>query len=234
ILVDHEKPDVDRHSIALRKELLMTLTLVPEPIEEYVAEHTETPAAIFEKLRQETYSKMSLPQMQVGRIEGTFLKLLVRLSRAKRVLEIGMFTGYSALMMADGLPDDGELITCDVDPKAEAMAKRYFGQSLHGKKIHIRMGPALETIKTLKGPIDMVFIDADKENYPKYYDAVLPLLRKGGLLVADNVLWSGRVLDPKEETDRAIVEFNDKVAKDARVDKVLLTVRDGMMLAIKK
>jgi len=212
----------------------MTLTLVPEPIEEYAAEHTEAPAPIFEKLREETYSKMSLPQMQVGRNEGTFLKLLVRLSRAKRVLEIGMFTGYSGLMMAEGLPDDGELITCDVDPKAEAMAKRYFAQSPHGKKIHIRMGPALETIKTLKGPIDMVFIDADKENYPKYYDGVLPLLRKGGLLVADNVLWSGRVLDPKEETDRAIVEFNDKVAKDARVEKVLLSVRDGMMLAVKK
>ena len=124
----------------------MTLTLVPEPIEEYAAEHTEAPAAIFEKLRHETYSKMSLPQMQVGRIEGTFLKLLVRLSRAKRVLEIGMFTGYSGLMMAEGLPDDGELITCDVDPKAEAMAKRYFAQSPLGKKIHIRMGPALETM----------------------------------------------------------------------------------------
>jgi len=212
----------------------MTLTLVPESIEEYAAKHTDLPSAIFEKLREETYSKMSLPQMQVGRIEGTFLKLLVRLSKAKRVLEIGMFTGYSGLMMAEGLPDDGELITCDVDPKAEAMAKRYFAQSPHGKKIHIRMGPALETIKKLKGPIDMVFIDADKENYPKYYDAVLPLLRKGGLLVADNVLWSGRVLDPKEETDRAIVEFNDKVAKDTRVEKVLLTVRDGMMLAVKK
>ncbi len=212
----------------------MTLTLVPEPIEEYAAQHTEAPAPIFEKLRQETYSKMSLPQMQVGRIEGTFLKLLVRISTAKRVLEIGMFTGYSGLMMAEGLPDDGELITCDVDPKAEAMATRYFAQSPYGKKIQIRMGPALETIKALKGPIDMVFIDADKENYPKYYEAVLPLLRKGGLLVADNVLWSGRVLDPKEETDRAIVEFNDKVAKDTRVEKVLLTVRDGMMLAVKK
>ncbi len=212
----------------------MTLTLVPEPIEEYAAEHTDPPGPILEKLREETYAKMSLPQMQVGRIEGTFLKLLVRLSRAKRVLEIGMFTGYSGLMMAEGLPDDGELVTCDVDPKAEAMATRYFAQSPHGKKIQIRMGPALETIKALKGPIDMVFIDADKENYPKYYEAVLPLLRKGGLLVADNVLWSGRVLDPKEATDRAIAEFNDKVAKDTRVEKVLLTVRDGMMLAVKK
>jgi caffeoyl-CoA O-methyltransferase len=212
----------------------MTLTLVPEAIEEYAASHTELPPPLFEKLREETYAKMSLPQMQVGRIEGTFLKLLVRIARAKRVLELGMFTGYSALMMAEGLPEDGELITCDIDPKAEAMAKRYFAQSPHGKKIRIRIGPALETIKTLKGPLDMVFIDADKENYPNYYDAVLPLLRQGGLLVADNVLWSGRVLDPKEETDRAIVALNDKVAKDKRVEKVLLTVRDGMMLVVKK
>ncbi len=212
----------------------MPLTLVPEPIEEYAAIHTEPPPPIFEKLREETYAKMSSPQMQVGRIEGTFLKLLVRISRAKRVLEIGMFTGYSGLMMAEGLPDDGELITCDVDPKAEAMAKRYFAQSPHGKKIQVRIAPALETIKTLKGPIDMVFIDADKENYSNYYDAVLPLLRQGGLLVADNVLWSGKVLDPKEPTDRAIVAFNDKVARDTRVEKVLLTVRDGMMLVVKK
>src|SRR5262252_7712337 len=211
----------------------MTLTLVSEPVDKYAEEHTEAVAALFDELRDETYRTMDIPQMQVGRIEGTFLRMLVRLVRARRVLELGMFTGYSALMMAEGLPDDGELITCDVDPKAEAMAKRYSAQSPHGKKIHIRVGPALETIKTLKGPIDMVFIDADKENYPKYYDAVLPLLRKGGLLVADNVLWSGRVLDPKEETDRAIVEFNDKVAKDSRVEKVLLTVRDGMMLAVK-
>src|SRR5215831_13605274 len=161
----------------LRKELLMTLTLVPEPIEEYAAEHTEAPAAIFEKLREETYSKMSRPQMQVGRIEGTFLKLLGRLSKAKRVLEIGMFTGYSGLMMAEGLPDDGELITCDVDPKAEAVARRYFAQSPHGRKIQIRIGPALETIRTLSGPLDLVFIDADKINYSSYFDAVLPLLR---------------------------------------------------------
>ncbi len=212
----------------------MTLTLVPEQIEAYAEAHTETPLPIFDALREETYAKMNQPQMQVGRIEGSFLRLLVRVSQAKRILEIGMFTGYSALMMAEGLPDDGELITCDVDSKAEAMAKRYFAQSPHGKKIKVRMGPALETIKTLKGPLDMVFIDADKENYSRYYDAVIPLLRKGGLLVADNVLWSGRVLRPEQESDRAIVAFNDKVTKDSRVEKVLLTVRDGMMLAVKK
>src|SRR5713101_2363065 len=147
----------------------MALTLVPEAIEEYASAHTEPASPLFEQLRNETYAKMEMPQMQVGPIEGTFLRLLVRLARAKRVLEIGMFTGYSTLMMAEGLPEDGELITCDVDPKAQKIAERYFGKSPHGRKITIRMGPALETIRTLKGPLDMVFIDADKENYSGYY-----------------------------------------------------------------
>lgn len=212
----------------------MTLTLVPEPIEQYAAEHTEPLDPLLDELREETYAKTSAPQMQVGRIEGSFLRLLVRLCRARRVLELGMFTGYSALMMAEGLPDDGELVTCDVDPKAEQIARRYFARSPHGRKIQVRMGPALETIRTLKAPIDFVFIDADKENYSSYFDAVLPLLPPGGLIVADNTLWSGRVLDPRAETDRAIAAFNDKVAADARVEKVQLTVRDGMTLIRKR
>lgn len=212
----------------------MTLTLVPEAIENYAADHSEPLAQLFNDLREETYAKTSAPQMQVGRIEGNFLKLLVKLSRARRVLELGMFTGYSALMMAEGLPDDGELITCDIDPKAEEIARRYFERSPHGRKIQIRIGPGLETIKTLKAPIDFVFIDADKENYSNYFDAVLPLLPSGGLIVADNTLWSGRVLEPKTESDKAIVAFNARVAGDARVEKVLLTVRDGMMLIRKK
>jgi caffeoyl-CoA O-methyltransferase len=212
----------------------MALTLVPEAIEEYASAHTEPASSLFEQLRNETYAKMEMPQMQVGPIEGTFLRLLVRLARAKRVLEIGMFTGYSTLMMAEGLPEDGELITCEINPKAEEVARRYFAKSPHGKKIKIRMGPALQTIESLTGPLDMVFIDADKENYPRYYDAVLPLLRAGGLIVADNVLWSGRVLKPKDQTDRAIVAFNEKVAKDTRVEKVMLTVRDGITLALKR
>ena len=212
----------------------MALTLVPEAIEEYASAHTEPASPLFEQLRNETYAKMEMPQMQVGPIEGTFLRLVVRLARAKRVLEIGMFTGYSTLMMAEGLPEDGELITCEINPKAEEVARRYFAKSPHGKKIKIRMGPALQTIESLTGPLDMVFIDADKENYPRYYDAVLPLLRAGGLIVADNVLWSGRVLKPKDQTDRAIVAFNEKVVKDTRVEKVMLTVRDGITLALKR
>jgi caffeoyl-CoA O-methyltransferase len=212
----------------------MTLTLVPTDIEKYAQEHTEVPGPLFEELRQTTWERMLAPQMQVGRLEGTFLRMLVRMTGARRVLEIGTFTGYSALMMAEGLPDDGELLTCDVDPKAEALARDFFARSPHGRKITLRMGPALETLKTLQGPFDLAFIDADKTNYSAYYDAVLPLLRTGGLLVADNTLWSGRVLNPQSPDDHAIVAFNDKVAADPRVEKVLLTVRDGMMLALKR
>src|SRR5262249_45086675 len=155
----------------------MALTLVPEAIEDYATAHSEAVSPLFERLREETYADMDLPQMQVGPLEGDFLRLLVRLARAHRILEIGMFTGYSALMMAEGLPDDGELITCELNPKAEAMARRYFAQSPHGKKIKIRMGPALQTLKKLTGPFDFVFIDADKENYLRYYEEVLPMLR---------------------------------------------------------
>jgi caffeoyl-CoA O-methyltransferase len=210
------------------------MDLVPEPIERYAAAITDPPGALYEELRAVTYEKMHVPQMQVGPIEGAFLKMLVQLVGARRVLEIGMFTGYSGLKMAEGLPEGGELITCDIDPEAEAVARQFHARSPHGKKISVRMGPALDTIASLKGPLDLVFIDADKERYSAYYDAVLPLLRPGGLIVADNTLWSGRVLEPKEETDRAIVAFNAKVSSDPRVEKVLLTVRDGMLLARKK
>jgi caffeoyl-CoA O-methyltransferase len=189
---------------------------------------------LFEALREETYASVQSPGMQVGRLEGSFLRLLVRLARARRVLELGTFTGYSALAMAEGLPEDGELITCDVDSGAVAVAQRYWARSPHGHKIHPRLGPALETLQGLEGPFDLVFIDADKGNYLAYYEAVLPLVRQGGLIVADNTLWHGRVLKPTEPSDRAIVAFNDAVARDTRVEKVLLTVRDGMMLAYKR
>jgi predicted O-methyltransferase YrrM len=212
----------------------MTLTLVSEPVDKYAEEHTEKVAPLYDELRDETYRAMDIPQMQVGRIEGTFLRMLVRLVRAKRVLELGMFTGYSALMMAEGLPDDGELVTCDIDPKAEAIARKYFAKSPHGKKIHIAMGPALDTIQKLKAPIDLVFIDADKVNYANYFDAVLPLMPSNGLIVADNTLWSGSVLNPHDDSGKALAAFNDKVSRDERVEKVLLTVRDGMMLIRKK
>ena len=212
----------------------MESEFIRDDVEQFAYNHTTAESEIFRRLRDETYKEMQYPEMQVGRLEGQFLKMLVHLTGARRVLEIGMFTGYSGLMMAEGLPDDGRLITCDVNPKAQAMASRYFAESPHGQKIEIRMGPALDTIRTLSGPFDMVFIDADKSNYPNYYDAVMPLLRPGGLIAVDNVLWSGRVVNPEDDETRAIVAFNDKVQADPRVDNVCLTVRDGVMLIWKK
>ncbi len=207
---------------------------INQDVEKFAHDHTDPESDLFRRLREETIAEMQYPQMQVGRIEGRFLKMLVRLTGARRVLELGMFTGYSALMMAEGLPEDGRIITCDVDPKAEAIARRYFAESPHGRKIEIRMGPALETIAALTDPLDMVFIDADKTNYSNYYEACLPLLRPGGLIVADNVLWSGKVLNPEDESTRAIVAFDEQVQADPRVENVCLTVRDGMMLIWKR
>jgi caffeoyl-CoA O-methyltransferase len=153
------------------------------------------------------------------------------MTRAKRVLEIGTFTGYSALAMAEGLPEDGEVLTCDVDPKNTAIARQYWDRSPHGGKITLRLGPALKTIETVSGLVDLVFIDADKRNYVQYWDAVVPKLRHGGVVVADNVLWSGRALDPQSNDDHAIVAFNDHVLKDQRVEVVMLPLRDGVLLA---
>ena len=209
------------------------MDFINEVVERFAHDHTDPESDLFRRLQEETYATMQSPQMQVGRIEGRFLKMLVRLTGARRILEIGMFTGYSALMMAEGLPDDGRLITCDVNPKAEEVARRYFAESPHGHKIEIRMGPALETIATLKDPLDMVFIDADKTNYLNYYEACLPLLRPGGLIAADNVLWSGKVVQPEDDDTRAIVAFDERVQADTRVENVCLTVRDGIMLAWK-
>lgn len=211
----------------------MKAFLAPE-IEAYLFDHTRAPSPIFEEMRERTYAEVASPQMQVGRVEGALLRILVGAIGARRVLEIGTFTGFSGLSMAEALPDDGELVTCDIDPKATAIAREFFDRSPHGTKIRIALGPALDTLKTLSGPFDLVFLDADKERYPDYYEATLPLLRAGGLLVADNTLWSGEVLDPKTPSAKAIVAFNTRVATDPRVDNVLLPVRDGIMVARKR
>lgn len=209
--------------------------LTPPELEDYVHEHTSARPPLFDELREVTRAQTTAPQMQVGRVEGALLKLLVQLMGAKRVLELGTFTGYSALCMAEGLPDDGELITCDVDPTATAIAQGFFARSPHGTKITLRLGPAIDTLAAMPlAPIfDLAFIDADKERYVAYYEAIVPRLRQGGLIVADNTLWSGAVLAPETDSARAIVAFNERVAGDSRVENVLLSVRDGMMLARK-
>ncbi|MEE9263431.1 MAG: class I SAM-dependent methyltransferase, partial [Vicinamibacteria bacterium] len=195
---------------------------------------TRAQPELVDRLAQETQRSMKDPEMLTGRLEGGFLRLMVRAFQARRIVEIGMFTGYSALSMAEALPDDGKLITCEVNPEAEAIARRYFRESPHRDKIEIRMGPALQTLEKLEGPFDFVFIDADKENNPSYYELCLERLRPGGAMAVDNVLWSGRVLDPQDKETRAIATLNERVSKDDRVDHVLLTIRDGVMLVIKK
>ena len=161
--------------------------------------------------------------MLTGPIEGRFLELLVAGTGAKRVLEIGTFTGYSALSMAAAMPADGRIDTLDIEPKHAEVAQRYFDRSPDGGKITLHLGPALETIEQLDGEFDFVFIDADKENYDAYFEAVLPRLSEGGLIAIDNTLWSGRVLDPPDETTKLIAALNDKLAADDRVVVVQLT-----------
>ena len=211
------------------------LTLVPEPIERYAMAHTTPLPPLLEELIAVTEEQLGgQARMLSGQMEGTLLQTLVAALGARRVLEIGTFTGFSAQMMAAALPADGALITCDVDPKAIAIARTFFERSPHGHKITLREGPALETMRSLEPGFDLVFIDADKENYINYYEEALRLLSPNGLIAVDNVLWSGRVLDPKEESDRAIVAFNEHVAADDRVSQVVLTVRDGLMLVRKR
>jgi caffeoyl-CoA O-methyltransferase len=209
--------------------------IVEAEVETYAEGHTTPDGELFERLAEETRARTTAPQMMVGRIEGQFLAMLVAQQKAKRILEIGTFTGYSAISMASALPADGELITCDVDPETTAIARRYMDESGHGDKIETRLGPALDTLATLDGPFDIVFIDADKPNYRNYYEAALPLLADDGLLIADNVLWSGRVVEADgDESTRAIKEFNEHVRADDRVLSVMLTVRDGMTLVRKR
>jgi len=207
---------------------------VPAEIEEYAVSRTQAEPESLTALAEYTQAEMKWPQMLTGRLEGRLLKLLVQLVQPRLVVEVGTFTGYSALSMAEGLPDDGRIITCEIDKKARAVAQGAFDDSPFGHKIELRFGPALETIATIDDPIDFSFIDADKEHYPAYYEAILQRTRAGGVIVVDNVLWSGRVLEPDDEESQAIAELNDTIANDARVANVLLTVRDGVQMIVKK
>jgi len=206
--------------------------IVDPRVEEYAEAHSSPQGELFERLAAETREKTTVPQMMVGVLEGRFLGVLVRSLGARRVLELGTFTGYSSIAMALALPPGGRVITCDVNEETTDIAKRYAEEAGVFDRIDYRLGPALDTIAQLAGPFELVFIDADKENYVEYFEATLPLLADNGLMVVDNTLWSGRVADPEdsEETTRAIRALNDRVLEDPRVENVLLTVRDGMNL----
>ncbi len=192
------------------------------------------------RLREETH-KLANAQMQIAPDQGQFMQLLVQLLRAKKTLEVGVFTGYSALWVALGLPDDGRIIACDVSEEYTAVGRRYWKEAGVEGKIDLRLAPALETLDELitareQGTFDFAFIDADKTNYENYYERALQLLRAGGLVAIDNTIWSGRVADPNEQDEDtvAIRRLNEKLRHDERVTLVMLTVGDGLTLALKR
>jgi caffeoyl-CoA O-methyltransferase len=201
-------------------------------IEAYAADHTTPEPPWFATLAEETRNATRAPTMMVGTLEGRLLTALVAMLRPRSVLEIGTFTGYSALSMAEALPADGRIVTCDISEEHLAIARRQIAASPYAGVIEIRSGPALETIATLPGPFDLVFIDADKTSYSAYFEATLAKLAPDGVILVDNVLWSGRVLDPAvtDPDTEAIKAFNDQVLADDRVEVVMLTVRDGVSL----
>jgi caffeoyl-CoA O-methyltransferase len=206
--------------------------LLAADIEAYAEAHSMPESNLCRALREETQRCMESPQMIVGPLEGAFLKMMTELVQATSVLEIGMFTGYSALCFAEALPAEGTVLTCEIDEESAALARQYFARTPVGKKVEIRMGPALETMRHLKGPFDLIFIDADKINYVNYYRRSLELLSPQGVMLIDNVLWDGEVLKepPPDEKTATIQELNRVVAADPRVTAVLMPIRDGVLV----
>lgn len=209
--------------------------LEPE-LTEYAEAHTKEESPVLRELNRETNAKVLQPRMLSGHLQGRLLSMISNMIQPKQILEIGTYTGYSAICLAEGLQKDGMLHTVEVNEELAEMIQTYFAKADVADKIRLYLGDAAEIIPQINETFDLVFIDADKEGYSKYYDLAFKMLRKGGFIIADNVLWSGNVLqDPAlMDTDtRAIVEFNEKVQNDDRVENVLLPVRDGLMIVMK-
>ena len=209
--------------------------LFPEKLARYIFEHSVREARVLRELREATASNPHAG-MQIGADQGQFMALLVQAIGAKRCLEIGTFTGYSALAVALALPADGRVLCCDINAEWTALARRFWKKAGVEHKIELRLAPALETLAKLEGPFDFVFIDADKENYQNYYERSLALLRRGGLIAVDNTLWSGAVAEAKvrDTTTQALRSFNDKLHDDSRVALSMLPIGDGLTLALKR
>ncbi len=204
---------------------------VAKHAEEYAGDHTSPLSDILEEIESFTLTGTPYPSMLTGRTEGRFLQLIALLSGARRIVEVGTFTGYSALAMAEAIPTNGEIVTIEKNPDYAKIAQGYFNRSPSGSKIKIRMGEALDILKNLPDAwADLIFIDADKKNYIAYYAEAMRIVRSGGLILADNALWYGRIFDPKDEDSRAMAEFNEMVNADGRVEKLFLTIRDGIYL----
>lgn len=210
-----------------------------DALERYVHDHTEPEEALLRELDRETHLRVIAPRMLSGHVQGKLLKMLVRMARPRRVLEIGTFTGYSALSMAAGLDEGAELHTIEADDELEPLARSFFDRSPHGQKIRLHIGSALDVAPALGGTFDLVFIDGDKREYPEYYRMLMgdnggeALVGSGSLLIADNILWSGKVVQPVAHNDRhtqALVAFNRLIVEDPRVENVIVPLRDGLNL----
>ena len=200
-------------------------------IQKYSEDHTSPENELLKKINRHTHAKVMMPRMLSGHMQGRILSMISNMIQPSVVLEIGTYTGYSALCLAEGLKPDGKLITLDINEELENSVRTYFSASAFNNRIDYRIGPALEIIPSLTGDFDLVFIDADKESYARYYDLVINRVPLGGYILADNVLWSGKVLDEKADKDtKAIKEFNRKIQDDSRVENVLLPVRDGILV----
>jgi predicted O-methyltransferase YrrM len=213
------------------------LDFINNNIIQYSLQHSEKEDDVLAELQRETHLTFLSPRMLSGHLQGQFLTMLSKLLNSQNILEIGTYTGYSAICLAKGLNDKGKLITIDVNEETESIAKKYFIKSGLDSKIELIIGNALTIIPNLRLQFDLVFIDADKKNYAAYYDLVFDKVRPGGLIVADNVLWSGKILDGKTNKDAdtsALISFNTKVKNDPRVEKLLLPIRDGLFLIQKK
>ncbi|HEY5749186.1 MAG TPA: O-methyltransferase [Chryseolinea sp.] len=206
------------------------MEFIDENIQRYAEAHTTPENALLKRINRETHAQVLRPRMLSGHMQGRFLSMISHMIQPKRILEIGTYTGYSALCMAEGLHADGKIITLDINEELETRVRGYFKESGLNAKIDYRVGDARTIIPTLNETFDLVFIDADKENYARYFDLVFDKVRMGGFLLADNVLWSGKVLQGDVDKDtKAIIDFNAKIQNDPRVENALLPLRDGIL-----
>ncbi|MCH7514784.1 MAG: class I SAM-dependent methyltransferase [Bacteroidetes bacterium] len=213
------------------------MDFLPTVILKYAESHTSKESSLLNRIDRFTYEKMLMPRMLSGHLQGRILSMISKIVQPEKILEIGTFTGYSALCLAEGLAKDGLLVTIDINEELEETVRAFFDESPMGDKIEFMIGDALKIIPELQGEFDMVFIDADKENYVNYYELVFPKLRVGGIIIADNVLWSGKVIEENRKGDKetdGLRIFNRKIQEDRRVENVLFPVRDGLMIIRKK
>lgn len=210
------------------------MEFLEEALAKYIEQHTDEEPQLLKELNRETQLKVLMPRMISGHFQGRVISMLTKMIRPKNILEIGTYTGYSALCFAEGIPDGGKLITIDINEELEDLVRSYINKSLYKDIIDYRIGDAADLIPSIAEKFDIVFIDADKENYSTYYDLVFDKVNQGGYIIADNVLWSGKVVGSKIDKDtRAILEFNKKVQDDSRVENVLFPIRDGLLIARK-